>query len=157
MFEALKKGGKTVGVTNLPHVMVESFLREYLDIDFVVGREMKVFCGYYVGLMEDTKTMHALELVKEGKGCLYVPRWARNLVYVARLDALGFNFKIGNNEFSLFKDMYCYGSSTLIDGLYCFNLVAKFMKSLFNVECIVGMVVSVMCMVKVLLICGIKD
>ena len=91
------------------------------------------------------------------KGCLYIPRCVNNLVFVVKLDALGFNFKIGNNEFSLFKDMYCYGSSTLIDGLYCFNLVAKFMKPLFNVECIVGMVVSVMCMVKVLLICGIKD
>ncbi|RDX70839.1 hypothetical protein CR513_49866, partial [Mucuna pruriens] len=34
--------------------------------------------------------------------------------------------------------MYYYGSSTLIDGLYCFNLDAKFMESLLNVECIVG-------------------
>jgi len=69
------------------------------------------------------------------KGCLYVPRWARNLVYVARLDALGFNFKIGNNEFSLFKDMYCYGFGTLIDCLYCFNIDEKFKESLLNVEC----------------------
>ncbi|KAK7392216.1 hypothetical protein VNO78_20646 [Psophocarpus tetragonolobus] len=69
MFEVLKKGGKKVGVSNLPQVMLESFLREYLDIDFVVGRELKVFCGYYVGLMDDTKAMHALEHVKEGKGC----------------------------------------------------------------------------------------
>ncbi|CAJ1969675.1 unnamed protein product [Sphenostylis stenocarpa] len=69
MFETLKKGGKKVGVSNLPRVMVESFLREYLEIDFVVGRELRMCCGYYVGLMDDTKTMHALELVKEGKGC----------------------------------------------------------------------------------------
>ncbi|KAK7344363.1 hypothetical protein VNO77_13884 [Canavalia gladiata] len=69
IFEVLKKGGRKVGVSNLPQVMVESFLREYLEIDFVVGRELKVFCGYYLGLMEDTKIMHALEHVKEGKGC----------------------------------------------------------------------------------------
>ncbi|TKY52439.1 glycerol-3-phosphate acyltransferase 2 [Spatholobus suberectus] len=70
MFEALNRGGKKVGVSNLPQVMVESFLREYLDIDFVVGRDLKMFCGYYVGLMDARKTMHAaLEQVKEGKGC----------------------------------------------------------------------------------------
>ncbi|KAK7278160.1 hypothetical protein RJT34_23185 [Clitoria ternatea] len=69
MFEVLNKGGKKVGVSNLPHVMVDSFLREYLEIDFVVGRELKMFCGYYIGLMDEDKTMHALEQVKEGKGC----------------------------------------------------------------------------------------
>ncbi|RDX71089.1 hypothetical protein CR513_49602, partial [Mucuna pruriens] len=45
---------------------------------------------------------------------------------------------IGDNVFSLFKDMYYYGFGTLIDSLYCFNLDAKFMESLFNVECVVG-------------------
>ncbi|XP_027367510.1 probable glycerol-3-phosphate acyltransferase 3 [Abrus precatorius] len=69
IFEVLNKGGKKVGVSNLPQVMVESFLREYLDIDFVVGRELKIFCGYYVGLLDETKTKHALEQVQEGKGC----------------------------------------------------------------------------------------
>lgn len=71
IFELLKKGGKKVGVSNLPRVMVESFLREYLEIDFVVGREMKMFGGYYTGLMDESrKTIeHALEHVQEGKGC----------------------------------------------------------------------------------------
>lgn len=69
IFEVLKKGGKKMGVSNLPRVMVESFLKEYLEIDFVVGREMKMFCGYYVGLMNETKNKYALEQVKEGKGC----------------------------------------------------------------------------------------
>ncbi|WVY99188.1 hypothetical protein V8G54_031339 [Vigna mungo] len=69
MFETLKKGGKQVGVSRLPRVMVESFLREYLEIDFVVGRELKMFCGYYLGLMDNNKTAHVLDLVKEGKGC----------------------------------------------------------------------------------------
>ncbi|KAF7804947.1 putative glycerol-3-phosphate acyltransferase 3 [Senna tora] len=69
MFEVLNKGGKKVGVSNLPQVMVESFLREYLEIDFVVGRELKVVCGYYVGLMDRKKTWHALDQVQEGKGC----------------------------------------------------------------------------------------
>ncbi|KAL3717709.1 hypothetical protein ACJRO7_009187 [Eucalyptus globulus] len=52
-FEMVKKrGGKSVGVSGLPQVMVESFLRDYLEVDMVVGRELKVVCGYYVGLME---------------------------------------------------------------------------------------------------------
>ena len=68
IFEVLNRGGKKVGVTNMPRVMVENFLKEYLEIDVVVGRELKVFCGYYVGLMEDKKTMHALEQIQEGKG-----------------------------------------------------------------------------------------
>lgn len=69
IFETLSKGGKTVGISNLPQVMVESYLREYLNIDFVVGRELKVMCGYYMGLMEPRNMKHALEQVQEGKGC----------------------------------------------------------------------------------------
>ncbi|KAE9611869.1 putative glycerol-3-phosphate 1-O-acyltransferase [Lupinus albus] len=68
MFEVLNRGGKKVGVTNLPRIMVESFVKEYLEIDFVIGSELKVFCGYHIGLMDDRKTMHALEQVQEGKG-----------------------------------------------------------------------------------------
>ncbi|KAK4273298.1 hypothetical protein QN277_021727 [Acacia crassicarpa] len=70
ILEILNRGGKKVGVSNLPQVMVESFLREYLEIDFVVGRQLKVFRGYYVGLMEDTKiaASQALNQVREGKG-----------------------------------------------------------------------------------------
>jgi len=69
MFEFLKRGGKQVAVSSLPRVMVESFLREYLKIDLIVGRELKIFCGYYVGLMDNIKTRNAIDLVKEGKGC----------------------------------------------------------------------------------------
>ena len=48
-------------------------------------------------------------------------------------------------------DMYYHGYGTLID---CLNLDVKFMESLFNVELM--LVVSEMCMMIVLLICGIK-
>ncbi|XP_062083948.1 probable glycerol-3-phosphate acyltransferase 3 [Humulus lupulus] len=53
MFELLQKGSKRVALTNFPVVMVESFLRDYLQFDCVVGRELKVFHGYFSGLMED--------------------------------------------------------------------------------------------------------
>lgn len=55
MFELIQKGSKKVALTNLPIVMVESFLRDYLQIDCVVGKELKVFHGYYLGLMEEKK------------------------------------------------------------------------------------------------------
>ena len=55
------------------------------------------------------------------EGCLYVPGCTRNLVFVAKLDEIVFSFKIRNNVFSLFKDMYYYGFDILIYGLYCFN------------------------------------
>lgn len=55
IFEVVKRGGKKVGFSNIPTVMIDSFLRDYLEIDVVVGRELKVLCGYFVGLMEERK------------------------------------------------------------------------------------------------------
>ncbi|CAN1186592.1 Probable glycerol-3-phosphate acyltransferase 3 [Linum perenne] len=54
-FEAVKKKKVVVGVCGkLPKVMVESFLKEYLEFDFVVAREIMVVGGYFVGtLLED--------------------------------------------------------------------------------------------------------
>ncbi|TYJ22595.1 hypothetical protein E1A91_A08G136100v1 [Gossypium mustelinum] len=67
--EVLKKGGKKVGFSNVPRVMIESFLRDYLDIDFVVGREVKVFRGYFLGVMEDKKQSNAaLETIIGSQG-----------------------------------------------------------------------------------------
>lgn len=55
MFEVLKRGGKRVGVSDLPQVMIDGFLGDYLGIEVVVGREMKMIGGYYSGIMEDKK------------------------------------------------------------------------------------------------------
>ncbi|KAK6147466.1 hypothetical protein DH2020_018378 [Rehmannia glutinosa] len=54
-FQVLRRGKKMVAVSNLPRVMVESFLTDYLNIDFVVASDLKVFCGYFVGLMEERR------------------------------------------------------------------------------------------------------
>ncbi|KAI0488526.1 hypothetical protein KFK09_028361 [Dendrobium nobile] len=51
-FKVLINGRRRVGVSKMPKIMVESFLKEYLDIDVVIGRELKEFCGFYTGLME---------------------------------------------------------------------------------------------------------
>ncbi|KAL8153044.1 hypothetical protein V2J09_010804 [Rumex salicifolius] len=66
--------------------------------------------------------------------CLYVPECARNLVSISRLDNLGFNVKFGHGGFSLYRNNYFYGSGTLFDSLYRFNLDTKFAESLFNIE-----------------------
>jgi len=66
--------------------------------------------------------------------CLYVSVTARNLISVAKLDNLGFNFRIGNGSFLLYENLYYYGFGTLIDDLYHFNLDVKFVESLFHVE-----------------------
>ena len=66
--------------------------------------------------------------------CLYVSVYARNLNFVAKLDKLRVNFRIGNGSFSLHKNLYYYGFGTLIDYLYHFNLDVKFVESLFHVE-----------------------
>ncbi|CAA7013106.1 unnamed protein product [Microthlaspi erraticum] len=76
MFEVLRKGGKRIAVSDdLPQVMIEGFLRDYLEIEVLVGREMKVVGGYYLGIMEK-KTKHDLvfdELVRKERlstGCV---------------------------------------------------------------------------------------
>lgn len=52
-FEVMRKFNTKIGVTSFPRVMVESFLRDYVAVDMVVGRELKVVRGYFVGVMEE--------------------------------------------------------------------------------------------------------
>ncbi|CAK7347076.1 unnamed protein product [Dovyalis caffra] len=54
-FDIVMSCGKKIAVSDLPTVMVEGFLKDYLSIEAVVGRELKVINGYFVGLMEDKK------------------------------------------------------------------------------------------------------
>ena len=63
-------------------------------------------------------TGYRLDLEK----CIYVPECARNLISVSRLDILGFDFRIGNKCFSLYRWKCLLGTGTLLDALYCFNL-----------------------------------
>ncbi|KAG9457789.1 hypothetical protein H6P81_002297 [Aristolochia fimbriata] len=56
-FEVLMRAGKKVAVTEMPRVMVEVFLKEYLNVDVVAGRELKVFGGYCTGLMEKKRSL----------------------------------------------------------------------------------------------------
>ncbi|KAJ4956970.1 hypothetical protein NE237_013753 [Protea cynaroides] len=58
-FEVMMRFGRKVGISCLPTLMVEDFLKDYLEVDCVVGRELKVFHGYCVGLMEEKKMIDA--------------------------------------------------------------------------------------------------
>ncbi|KAJ0451634.1 putative glycerol-3-phosphate 1-O-acyltransferase [Helianthus annuus] len=55
-FEVVRRCGRKVGVSELPRVMVEGFLKDCLDVDCVFGKDLKVVCGYFVGMMEDETT-----------------------------------------------------------------------------------------------------
>ncbi|KAL8094460.1 putative glycerol-3-phosphate acyltransferase 2 [Apium graveolens] len=61
VFEVLKRAKVNYAVTDMPQIMVESFLSDYLEIDFVTGRDLKTVCGYYVGLMQENKNTTSLE------------------------------------------------------------------------------------------------
>ncbi|XP_057768579.1 probable glycerol-3-phosphate acyltransferase 2 [Salvia miltiorrhiza] len=54
-FLAIRRAKTTVAVSSLPQIMVESFLIDYLDVDFVVGRDLKLFHGYFLGFMEQRR------------------------------------------------------------------------------------------------------
>ncbi|XP_010267918.1 PREDICTED: probable glycerol-3-phosphate acyltransferase 3 [Nelumbo nucifera] len=96
-FETLRKFRRNVGVSALPKVMVEGFLRDYLGVESVVGRELKVFRGYFVGLMEDKeKTRHVLQKVF-GEDTLS----SRDIVGIG-----GFNKSLDHQVFSYCKEIY---------------------------------------------------
>ncbi|CAI0407378.1 unnamed protein product [Linum tenue] len=68
-FEAAKGGGrgggKVVAVCGkLPRVMVESFLKDYLEVEFVVARELRVVGGYFVGALEEDSGGSAGDVVR---------------------------------------------------------------------------------------------
>ena len=53
-FETLMaEKNKKVCVSKMPRVMVEEFLKKYLQVETVMAREIKVAFGFYTGFMED--------------------------------------------------------------------------------------------------------
>ncbi|KAK1318488.1 putative glycerol-3-phosphate acyltransferase 3 [Acorus calamus] len=68
-FEVLREAKGRVGVSRLPEEMVEGFLREYMEVEVVVCRKLKVVGGFYVGLMEgDHESGRGLGLSGVGLG-----------------------------------------------------------------------------------------
>lgn len=51
-FDVLDKFKTRICYSGMPRVMVEGFLKGYLGVEVVVAREIRVFGGYFTGLME---------------------------------------------------------------------------------------------------------
>ncbi|KAM1966195.1 hypothetical protein ACFX15_046445 [Malus domestica] len=64
-FEVLQRGAKKIAVSKLPQVMIESFLKDYLEIDMVVGKELKVYGGYFLGIMEEEENRNIVSPLLE--------------------------------------------------------------------------------------------
>lgn len=62
-----RTGNRKIGVSNLPQILIQTFLKEYLENDVVIGRGLKVFGGYFLGLMEEKKNIY-LPIMEEHGG-----------------------------------------------------------------------------------------
>jgi len=89
---------------------VSNIMQGILSIQPIKGTEKYLYIGNKMKAQIEgirtyilfLKTGYCLDLEK----CLYVLGCARNLIFVAKLDCLGFNFKIGNSVFHLYKHKY---------------------------------------------------
>ncbi|KDP32721.1 hypothetical protein JCGZ_12013 [Jatropha curcas] len=52
-FDLVMRCDKKIGVSCLPKIMVEGFLKEYIGVEDAVGRDLKVAYGFFVGLIEE--------------------------------------------------------------------------------------------------------
>lgn len=68
-FEVLGKFKTRICFSGMPRVMVEGFLKEYLGVEVVIGREIIIVGGYFTGLMEEVKReveLHSIQSQKNG-------------------------------------------------------------------------------------------
>ncbi|KAL8228669.1 hypothetical protein R6Q57_013569 [Mikania cordata] len=85
-FEMVMRCGSKVGLSEFPRVMVEGFLRDYLGIDYVYGRDLKEVCGYFVGLMEDHVPTRSSFLINDvfgerKKDCHFIGFGSSNMTF----------------------------------------------------------------------------
>ncbi|MBA0635474.1 hypothetical protein Godav_024842 [Gossypium davidsonii] len=68
-FDMVMKYKTKVAVTSMPRIMVECFLVDYLGIHVVIGKELKEFHGYFLGLMEEKMDPATMGINNIGLGC----------------------------------------------------------------------------------------
>ena len=127
--------GATTHVSNTMHGFL-TFHSTNLNVDFLfMGNRMKApieGMGTYRLVLDTICHLDRLQT-------LYVPSLSRNLVYVSKLDVIGFTFKIGNGCFNLFnKNDSLIGSKIHMDGLYKLKLDVNFSTSLMCVHLNIG-------------------
>ncbi|XP_023771813.1 probable glycerol-3-phosphate acyltransferase 3 [Lactuca sativa] len=97
-FQEVMRCGRKVGLSELPMVMIEVFLKDYLSVDLVLGRDLKVVCGYFVGLTKEVPSTRSHLLINDVFG---VRKGDSNLI------GLGCSNKILDRHiFSHCKDIY---------------------------------------------------
>ncbi|XP_051152029.1 glycerol-3-phosphate acyltransferase 1 [Andrographis paniculata] len=64
-YEALESAQHKVVVTNLPRVMVEGFLKEYLGVHLVLGTDLHTVGGFFTGFLSESGLLVKHRAVKE--------------------------------------------------------------------------------------------
>src|SRR5262249_9737779 len=59
----------------------------------------------------------------------YVPTFTRNLIFISRLDKVGFSITFVSSGFNLCKDSTIVGSDLLVDDFYIFSLDHQYEQS----------------------------
>ncbi|KAK3039076.1 hypothetical protein RJ639_028527, partial [Escallonia herrerae] len=65
VYEVLASTGTKVVFTSVPRVMVDGFLKEYLDVESVVGTELQIVGKYFTGLVSNSGLLVKHRAVKE--------------------------------------------------------------------------------------------
>ena len=127
--------GATTHVSNTMHGFLTCQSTNLNDNFLFMGNQMKASIegiGTY-RLVLDTGCH--LDLLQT----LYVPSLSRNLVFVSKLDVIGFTFKIRNGCLNLFnKNDSFIGSGIHMDGLYKLKFDVNFSASLMFVHQNIG-------------------
>ncbi|KAB2076508.1 hypothetical protein ES319_A06G045700v1 [Gossypium barbadense] len=76
-FDMVMKYKTKVAVTSMPRIMVECFLGDYLGIHVVIGKELKEFHGYFLGLMEENMDPATMCINNIGLGCFRNSRYQK--------------------------------------------------------------------------------
>ena len=64
-YQVLASAGSRVIFTNMPRVMVEGFLKEYLSVDDVIGTELQTVGSYFTGFFSESGLLVKHRALKE--------------------------------------------------------------------------------------------
>lgn len=76
-FSLVMSGKRKVAVSDMPSVMIECFVKDYMGVDAVFGRELKVVFGHFVGLMEPTFALDDVVMVSSSHTVAIGPGFSR--------------------------------------------------------------------------------